>query len=111
MGLTIGPILWVNGNKVVGKDSLAGTFRMFTFNIDKYKKDGINTVALKMWQHADGEYSIGFVDWNPLPRDRNMGIFREVFLEINKGVTIQSPFVYSKVNKETKDGCRSVYPG
>jgi exo-1,4-beta-D-glucosaminidase len=95
--------LWVNGLKVAGKDSLAGTFRMFTFNIDKFKKEGVNTVALQIWQHADGEYSIGFVDWNPLPRDRNMGIFREVFLQINDGVTIQSPFVYSKVNKETKD--------
>jgi exo-1,4-beta-D-glucosaminidase len=93
--------LWMNGEKVVGKDSLAGAYRMFTFNVDKYKKEGINTIALKMWQHADGEYSIGFVDWNPLPRDRSMGIFREVFLEINEGLKIRSPFVYSKVNKET----------
>jgi len=58
--------LWVNGSKVAGKDSLAGTYRMFTFNIDKCKKEGQNIIALKIWQHADGEYSIGFVDWNPL---------------------------------------------
>lgn len=95
--------LWVNGKKVADKDSFAGAFRMFSFNIDKYKKKGSNTIALKLWQFADGEYSIGFVDWNPWPRDRNMGIFREVFLEINGGVTIRSPFVYSKVNMETKD--------
>jgi exo-1,4-beta-D-glucosaminidase len=100
-GISYRADLWVNGQKVAGKDTLAGTYRMFTFDIDKFKKEGINTVALKVWQHADGEYSIGFVDWNPLPRDRNMGIFREVFLEINEGVTINSPFVYSKVNKET----------
>lgn len=93
--------LWINGKKVVGKDSFAGTFRMFTFNINNYIIKGRNTIALKMWQHADGEYSIGFVDWNPLPRDRNLGIFREVFLEINEGVKIRSPFVYSKVNKST----------
>ncbi|MCK3682844.1 sugar-binding domain-containing protein [Maribellus sp. YY47] len=92
--------LWVNGKKVAGKDEFAGTYRMFTFNISEYAKEGGNTVALKLWQHADGEYSIGFVDWNPLPRDRNMGIFREVFLEVNDGVKIRSPFVQSKVNKE-----------
>src|SRR4030065_629489 len=74
---------------------------MFTFNISDYIKEGENSVALKMIQHADGEYSIGFVDWNPLPRDRNLGIFREVFLEINEGIKIRSPFIYSKVNKET----------
>lgn len=95
--------LWVNGKKVAGKDQFAGTYRMFTFAINDFVQEGENTVALKMWQHADGEYSIGFVDWNPLPRDRNMGIFREVFLEINQGVKIRSPFVYSKVNTETKD--------
>ncbi|MEZ5106371.1 MAG: glycoside hydrolase family 2 TIM barrel-domain containing protein [Draconibacterium sp.] len=92
--------LWVNGKKVVGKDEFAGTYRMFTFNINDYVEEGENTMALKLWQHADGEYSIGFVDWNPLPRDRNMGIFREVFLEVNEGVKIRSPFVQSKVNKE-----------
>ncbi len=93
--------LWVNGKKVIGKDIFAGTYRMFTFNINDFMVAGENTVALKIWQHANGEYSIGFVDWNPLPRDRSMGIFREVFLEINDGVKILSPFVYSKVNKKT----------
>ncbi|NOR75775.1 MAG: glycoside hydrolase family 2 [Draconibacterium sp.] len=93
--------LWINGKKVAGKDEFAGTFRMFTFNVNDYVVAGENTMALKMWQHADGEFSIGFVDWNPLPRDRNMGIFREVFLEVNEGVKIRSPFVHSKVNKET----------
>jgi exo-1,4-beta-D-glucosaminidase len=95
--------LWVNGKKVEGKENFAGTYLMFTFSINEFVKEGKNTVALKMWQHADGEYSIGFVDWNPLPRDRNLGIFREVLLEINEGLKIRSPFVYSKVNKQTLD--------
>ena len=90
--------LWVNGKLVAAKDTFAGTYRMFTFNVNQFLKAGENTVALKLWQHADGEYSIGFVDWNPLPIDRNMGIFREVFLEINDGIKIRSPFVYSNVN-------------
>ncbi len=93
--------LWVNGKKVAGREQFAGTYRMFTFKINEFIIAGENTLALKMWQHADGEYSIGFVDWNPLPRDRNLGIFREVFLEINEGVKIRSPFVYAKVNKTT----------
>jgi exo-1,4-beta-D-glucosaminidase len=93
--------LWLNGQKVAGKNEFAGTYRMFTFNVNDFVKEGKNTLALKIWQHADGEYSIGFVDWNPLPRDRNMGIFRDVFLEINEGMKVRSPFVWSKVNMET----------
>ncbi|MGV8096623.1 MAG: sugar-binding domain-containing protein [Mangrovibacterium sp.] len=95
--------LWVNGKKIVGKDQFAGTYRMFTFPVNDFVQEGENTVALKMWQHADGEYSIGFVDWNPLPLDRNLGIFREVFLEISHGIKIRSPFIYAKVDIKTKD--------
>ncbi len=93
--------LYVNGNKVADKDTFAGAFRMFTFDIGKYVQKGKNTLALKILQHADGEYSIGFVDWNPLPIDRNMGIFREVFLEVNEGIRIRSPFVWSKVDMDS----------
>jgi len=94
--------LWINGKKVAGNDSFAGTYRMFTFNINPFVQEGENTLALKLSQYAYGEYSLGFCDWNPIPSDRSMGIFREVFLEINEGIKIRSPFVYSKVDTVTK---------
>lgn len=93
--------LWVNGKKVAGNDEFAGSFRMFSYAINDFVKEGENTVALKMWQHTDGEYSIGFFDWNPQPRDRNLGIFRDVVLEITESVKIRSPFVYAKVDQES----------
>jgi exo-1,4-beta-D-glucosaminidase len=94
--------LWVNGNKVVGNDVFAGTYRMFTFNINPYIRKGENTVAIKIMRFVDGEYTLGFCDWNPLPADRSMGIFRDVFLEINDGIKLRSPFIYSKVDTTTK---------
>lgn len=94
--------LWVNGQKVIGNELFAGTYRMFMFNINSYIKKGENTVALKLSRFANGEYSLGFCDWNPLPTDRSMGIFREIFLEINDGIKIVSPFVYSKVDTASK---------
>ena len=95
--------LWINGKKVVGNDLFAGTYKMFTFNINSFAKEGENVLALKLSQYAYGEYSLGFCDWNPIPSDRSMGIFREVFLEINDGIKIRSPFVYSKVDTITKN--------
>ena len=94
--------LWVNGKKVAGNDTFAGTYRMFSFNINPFISEGENTLALKLSQYAYGEYSLGFCDWNPIPSDRSMGIYREVFLEINEGVKIRSPFVYSKVDTVSK---------
>ena len=96
--------LWVNGKKVVGNETFAGSFRMFTYNINDFIKEGDNTLALKLVQYANGEYSVGFCDWNPLPPDRSMGIFREVALEVNDGIKIRSPFVFSKVDTTTKSG-------
>lgn len=94
--------LWVNGRKVAGMETFAGTYRMFSFNINKYIRKGKNVVALKMKPFVNGEYSVGFCDWNPLPSDKNLGIYREVFLEITDGVKIRSPFVYSKVDTISK---------
>jgi len=94
--------LWINGKKVADNEKFAGSFRMFSFNINPYITAGENTIALKISQYADGEYLLGFCDWNPLPTDRSMGIFREVFLEINEGVKIRSPFVYAKVDTVSK---------
>ncbi|MCY1723164.1 hypothetical protein OU798_22640 [Prolixibacteraceae bacterium Z1-6] len=94
--------LWINGKKVVGDEVFSGTYRMFTFNINSFIQEGENTIALKITQYANGEYFLGFCDWNPLPTDRSMGIFREVFLEINDGIKIRSPFVYSKVDTVSK---------
>jgi exo-1,4-beta-D-glucosaminidase len=94
--------LWVNGKKVADNNEIAGTYRMFSFNINPFIQEGENTLALKVTQYANGEYLLGFCDWNPLPTDRSMGIFREVFLEVNEGIKIRSPFIYSKVDTVSK---------
>ncbi len=94
--------LWVNGKKVAGSNEITGTYRIFSFNINPFIQEGENTLALKVTQYANGEYLLGFCDWNPLPADRSMGIFREVFLEINEGVKIRSPFIYAKVDTVSK---------
>lgn len=94
--------LWINGKKVADKNDFAGTYRQFTFNVNPYIQEGENTLALRVVRYADGEYSLNFCDWNPLPADRSMGIFREVFLEVNDGIKVRSPFVYSKVDTASK---------
>ncbi len=93
--------LWINGKEVADKDVFAGAFNMFNFKINDYLTDGTNVLALELWQPVDGEYSIGFVDWNPEPPDRSMGIFRDVVLEINGGIKIRSPFVQAKVDEKS----------
>lgn len=94
--------IWLNGEKIAEADSINGVYRRFELDISTYvKKDSKNVLALEVYPPKKGEPSIGFVDWNPEPPDRNMGIWRPVKLEFSGDVSINYPFVKSKINLKT----------
>jgi len=74
---------------------------MFILNITKNVITGKNVLAVEVFPPQPGEFSIGFVDWNPAPPDNNMGIWRPVFLHLAGEVTIDFPFVWSQVDTES----------
>src|SRR5208283_4568894 len=45
-----------------------------------------------------GDFTMGFVDWNPKPPDRDMGLFRPVKLHFYKAVAVENVFVESKID-------------
>jgi len=90
--------VWLNGSKIGSVDSLAGSFRMFTLDITKNVLTGKNVLAVEVFPPKPGEFTIGFVDWNPGAPDNNMGIWRPVILHLAGKVTIEHPFVWSKID-------------
>jgi len=92
--------IWLNGKLIADTTEVINSFRQFQFNIKKQVKSGKNTLAIEVFPPRGGDFSIGFVDWNPAPPDKNMGIFREVFIEGNSGVGISEPFVASSLNAD-----------
>src|SRR5262249_52853474 len=46
---------------------------------------------------TENDLAITFVDWNPAPPDKNMGLWREVFLTANGPVALRYPTVASHV--------------
>ena len=93
--------VWLNGKQIVGEDTFFGAFQRFSFEISNKVQTGQNVLAIKVIPPKPGDFSIGFVDWNPAPPDRNMGIFRPVTLRFCKGVAIENPFIQTKVNLKT----------
>ena len=93
--------IWLNGSNISNSDNIFGTFRRFLFDISGNIKAGKNVLAIEVFGPERGEFTIGFVDWAPVPPDNNMGIWREVKLYITGEVSINNPFVYSNVNEET----------
>jgi exo-1,4-beta-D-glucosaminidase len=45
---------------------------------------GVNTLAVEVFSPTENDLSISFVDWNPLPADKNMGLVGDVYL-LNTG--------------------------
>jgi len=93
--------VWLNGNKIGSADSLAGAFRMFILEVTQNVLSGKNVLAVEVFPPQPGEFTIGFVDWNPAPPDNNMGIWRPVFLHFDGPVTLDFPFVWSQVDTES----------
>lgn len=100
--------IWLNGNKIASADKLFGAFRIFEIDITDVLIQGTNTLALEVLPPQPGDFTIGFVDWNPRPPDENMGIWREVKLRLSGPVSIDNPFVRSEVNLDTLEEARLI---
>ena len=102
-GINYSANIWLNGNRIAASSEIKGAFRRFQFDISKFISKGANALALEVSPPKPGDFSTGFVDWNPPPPDRNMGIFRTVRLRCCRDVSIEQPFVQTRLNLNTFD--------
>ncbi len=92
--------IWLNGKKIADTSSIVNAFRHFTLDVTNLIHQGKNILAVEVYPPQPGDFSIGFVDWNPAPPDNNMGLFRQVYLEASGGVSIHKPFIVSTLNND-----------
>jgi len=91
--------LYINGKLIASGDSTAGVYRMFEFNITgAVNFTSKNILAIEIFPPEKGDPTLGFVDWNPAPPDNNMGIWRPVKIKISGDISINNPFIKSKIN-------------
>ena len=93
--------IFLNGKKIAAADKTFGAYRIFDLDVSQVIQKGKNILAVEVIPPVPGEPTIGFVDWNPKPPDRSMGIFRPVRLKLTGPVSIEHPFVTSQVDLQT----------
>lgn len=94
--------IWLNGSLVAHSDSVQGSYGVWNFDITYYLKAGSNVLAVEIIPPVFGQdVHMGFVDWNPTPADRLMGIWRGVLLSHTGPVSMRHSNVVSKVDKQT----------
>ena len=95
--------VWVNGKKIADAKDVAGTYRIFEFDVTSVlNTNGQNAVALEIFAPGKDDLGITWVDWNPTPADKDMGIWKEVTLSSNGPVALRNAFVKSKLGAEYK---------
>ena len=91
--------IFLNGKQIANSSEVAGAWRTYEFNVTSAVKRGTNVVAVQVWAPTENSLAITFVDWNPSPPDKNMGLWREVYLAASAGpVALRHPAVLSKVD-------------
>ncbi len=92
-GVNYSADVWLNGRKVAGAPDVLGAFRTFEIELDGHLHEGANVLAIEVFPPRPGDFTIGFVDWNPRPPDNNMGIWRPVKLRLSGAVSVDEVFV------------------
>jgi exo-1,4-beta-D-glucosaminidase len=99
--------LWLNGKQIANSDNIAGAWRTYEFNVtDAVKPGAENVLAVQVFAPTESDLAITFVDWNPAPPDKNMGLWREVYLTASGPVALRYPTVVSKLNLPANDSAQ-----
>jgi exo-1,4-beta-D-glucosaminidase len=91
--------IWLNGRRIASAKEALGMYRMFEFDItDAVKPDAANTLALEVYPPAPNDLGLTWVDWNPMPPDKDMGLVRDVYILASGPASVRSVQVASKVD-------------
>lgn len=89
--------IWLNGRRIATADQVSGMRRRYEFDVtDLALPGGENTLALEVFAPTPEDLSITFVDWNPLPPDKDMGIYRDVYLTESGPVAVRHAQVVTR---------------
>jgi exo-1,4-beta-D-glucosaminidase len=96
--------IWLNGHKIADSTQVAGAYRTYDFDVTGILKPGkTNVLAVETFAPAEKDLGINWVDWNPSPPDKDMGLTGAVDLVTTGSVTLRSPLAVTHFLNQTLD--------
>jgi len=93
-GINFRANVWVNGKQVADAAQMAGAWRVWQLDITSAARPGDrNVLAVEVFPPLPHDLAITFVDWNPMPPDKAMGLWRDVWIAATGPVAIRFPVV------------------
>jgi exo-1,4-beta-D-glucosaminidase len=94
--------IWLNGHKLANAKQVAGAYRIYEFDATtSLTPDKVNVLAVETFAQTDTDLGINFVDWSPMPADKDMGLWRGVYLTASGPVALRSPQVVTHFSDDS----------
>src|SRR5262249_23637409 len=94
--------IWLNGRKLADAQQVAGAYRVYEFDATTLlTPDQGNLFAGAGVGQTATELRINFVDWSPMPADKDMGLWRGVYLTASGAVALRSPQVVTHFSDDS----------
>jgi exo-1,4-beta-D-glucosaminidase len=96
--------VWLNGQQIAEADEIAGSWRIHDLDVTALARSGeANALAVQVFAPTPGDLALTFVDWNPMPPDKVMGLYRPVTVRTTGPVALQHPAVTTKLDPPALD--------
>lgn len=93
--------IWWNGVLVADASQICGTYRAYELEVSGLSFPGaMNVLAVEVIAPGPQDLANTWVDWNPAPPDKNMGLFREVRLVSSGPVALRNTRVVTSLDAD-----------
>jgi len=106
-GINYRASVWINGARIANSDEVVGAFRRYEFDVTSLLRPGArNAVAVEAFAPEPHDLAFMWVDWNPTPADKNMGLWDEVYLTDSGSIALRHPHVVTKLDLPSLDAAQ-----
>ena len=96
--------IWLNGKRIAAAADVAGAYRIYEFDFTGHALYGQeNVLAVETFAPTEKDLGINWVDWNPAPPDKDMGLWGEVYLTETGPVALRHPQVVTHFPSQSLD--------
>ncbi len=96
--------IWLNGKKFAGAKDVSGSYRIYDFDVAQFVKPGeTNAIAVETFAPTENDLAMNWVDWNPTPPDKDMGLWGNVYFTTTGAIAVRHPQVVTHFTNASLD--------
>ncbi len=95
-GINYSADIWLNGKRIADQSQVRGAYRTYEFDVThELRPAADNVVAVEVFPPTEKSLAMNWVDWNPMPPDKDMGLWSTVRLVVSGPVAMRNTAVFT----------------